>query len=138
MRKRNAIGAGGVAMPWPPREKEDEMGLFGSSKPYKLNEFMSPDGIELLKTSLEAYKKIRSAPNGNAADAAKAGKALKHLDGGALTKDDADFIISQFTVMSIAILASANDLGEEQAQIMAAGYAAQAKALSDQKQKLGL
>ena len=137
MRKRNAIGAGGVAVPWRPREKEDEMGLFGSSKPYKLNEFMSPDGIELLKTSLEAYKKIRSAPNGNAADAAKAGKALKHLDGGALTKDDADFIISQFTVMSIAILASANDLGEEQAQIMAAGYAAQAKALSDQKQKLG-
>lgn len=113
------------------------MGLFGSSKPYKLNEFMSPDGIELLKTSLEAYKKIRSAPNGNAADAAKAGKALKHLDGGALTKDDADFIINQFTVMSIAILASAKDLGEDQAQIMAAGYAAQAKALSDQKQKLG-
>ena len=114
------------------------MGLFGSSKPYKLNEFMSPSGIELLKTSLEAYKNIRSAPNGNPADAAKAGKALKHLSGGALTKDDVDFIIAQFTVMSLAILASANDVGEEQAQIMAAGYAAQAKALSEQKQKLGL
>lgn len=120
---------------WPRDEKGTKMSWF-EAKPYRLNDFMSPSGIEILTVSMEFVQKLLS-DMGNSAGAKQAKKVVRRIRGGALSESDVDFIIQQSSVLSLATRGASRSNGgsmdDEQVMVIAATFGAIAEVLKERK-----